>query len=230
VLIRSFAAISLAIFSFLLIVPEAGAIDSLPPVDVIIDAGHGGVDSGSFYNDLYEKDINLQVAKLLYDELAQRGRHVILNRTGDYALSEENEWLNNRSRHIKDLAQRAHLAAQLSPKLMVSLHVNWARNPRVSGPLMIYQQSPQSLTLAQLIQHSVNELYESGRQPVAGKRYYLLNHSDCPTVIVEMGFITNQHDRTMLVSPKHQRRIAKAIAAAIDEYLLMFGHLQETAQ
>lgn len=226
--LRSLAAIVLPVIIILLIVPPAGAKGTLLPVDVIIDAGHGGVDSGAFYNDLYEKDINLQVARMLYDELNLRGFRVILNRTGDYALSEENEWLNVRSRHVKDLAQRAQLAAQLSPKLMVSLHVNWARNPRVRGPLLLYQPSLESITLAQLIQHALNGLYERDEQPVAGRRYYLLHHSACPTVIVEMGFITNQQDRHILTSEQHQRRIAQAIAAAIEEYLLLFGHLQET--
>ncbi|UFJ39213.1 N-acetylmuramoyl-L-alanine amidase [Brevibacillus humidisoli] len=226
-LIRVLAAIWIYFVSSLLFPSIGYAVAPLPSVDVLIDAGHGGVDSGAFYQDLYEKEINLQVAKRLYDELAKRGRSVVLNRTGDYALSDENQWLKIRSRHVKDLAQRAQLARQITPKVMISLHVNWSGNPRVRGPLMISQHSQQSTVLAHLLQHSVNELYQSHAKPVRRKSYYLLNHSGCPTVIVEMGYITNHQDRQLLTNPKHQSRIAQAIAAAIDEYLMMFGHLQQ---
>ncbi|MBO8164417.1 MAG: N-acetylmuramoyl-L-alanine amidase [Brevibacillus sp.] len=198
----------------------------LPPVDVIIDAGHGGVDSGAFYDTLYEKDINLQVAKRLYDELAGRGLNVILNRIGDYALSDENQWLQIRSRHRKDLAQRAQLAQQMSPRLMISLHVNWARHSAARGPLVIYPDNQQAQILARLLQHQLNELYKTHRQPVHADTYYLLKHSGCPVVIVEMGYITNRQDRKLMTRPAHQTRIGREIAAAVEEYLLVFGFLQ----
>ncbi|GAB7386930.1 N-acetylmuramoyl-L-alanine amidase CwlD [Bacillaceae bacterium] len=202
----------------------ARALDELFfPVDVVIDAGHGGIDSGTLYEDVYEKAINLQVAQFLYEELEAKGYRVVLDRTGDYALSDENEWLDSPSRHRRDLAQRRDLVKELSPKIVVSLHVNWSKNPRQRGPLVLYQKNNQSVLLADLLQQSLNDMFKTRELPIPGRTYYLLNHSLCPTVIVEMGFISNRIDREILTSPEQQRRIAQTVAAAIDRYFLLLG-------
>lgn len=215
----------MAILLLCMLVPtQARAIDTFPPVDIIIDPGHGGIDSGTKFGDLYEKDINLQIAKILYKELSDYGYHVVLNRTGDYALSEDNIWSEDRSRHKRDLAQREHFAIELRPKIMVSLHVNWSRNPKTHGPLVLYQKNTRSYLLADHIQHSLNQLYKTTWLPQPGKTYYLLNHSPCPTVIVEMGFISNNIDRERLTTSSSQIQIAKAIGKSINEYFSIHSH------
>jgi N-acetylmuramoyl-L-alanine amidase len=202
-----------------------------PSFDVIIDVGHGGVDGGAVHGNVYEKHINLAVAKLLYDELDKAGYRVILNRADDHALSEDNSWLHTNSRHIKDLAQRKHLALELAPKLMLSLHVNAASDPSVHGPYVLYQRNNQSLMLADIIQHSLNRLHGiTHREPVKGRPYYLLNQSACPTVIVEMGYITNYGDRGALLTRKHQAEVAKTIRDAVDEYFTLVGELGQEPQ
>ncbi|WP_176560386.1 N-acetylmuramoyl-L-alanine amidase family protein [Brevibacillus dissolubilis] len=202
-----------------------------PSFDVIIDVGHGGVDGGAVEANVYEKHINLAVAKLLYDEMDKAGYQVILNRADDHALSEDNRWLRTNSRHIKDLAQRKHLAIELAPKVMISLHANVASNSSARGPNVLYQRNNQSLMLADIIQHSLNRLYGiKHREPVKGRPYYLLNQSVCPTVIVEMGYLTNPGDRQALITPEHQVKLAKSIRDAVDEYFLLVGGLGQEPQ
>lgn len=200
------------------------------PIHIIIDVGHGGIDGGTSYGDIYEKDINMAIAKLLYQELTADGYEVVLNRTGDYALSDENDWLNSRSRHFRDLAQRKQLAAELSPELMVSLHVNWSSRSQANGPIVLYQQNNQSFLVADLLQHSLDRLYNTKREPKAGKTYYLLRHSICPSIIVEMGFLSNPSDRQRLTTPSEQGKIAKAMDEAINEYFLLVGHIQQQSK
>lgn len=221
--------IRLAVILFLLsITSRAEAIGHIKPIiDIVIDAGHGGVDGGTSYHNLYEKDVNLQVAKLLYQSLQQKGYRVVLNRTEDYALSDENRWLRNPSRHLRDLAQRKHLALELSPQMMISLHVNWSSYTGRRGPVVLYQKNDQSYFLASLLQHSLNELYRTREVPIKGNSYYVLKHSACPTVIVEMGFISNQDDRYRLTNPAKQKEIADTIAQAADEYMLLVGEINE---
>lgn len=222
------------ILMFLLIVavfgpqPAAAIPESIQPVDVLIDVGHGGIDSGTFYQDIYEKEINLQVGKLLYELMRKKGYQVVLNRDGDYALSDDNTWLKNPSRHKRDLAQRRHLAKVISPQVMVSLHVNHSDNPRKSGALVLYQKNNQSYLLAKLLQEELNNVYQAKTVPQHGRTYYLLRHSICPTVIVEMGFISNPRDRKWLTDPKQQMVIASAIEAAISEYFSLLGRINET--
>jgi N-acetylmuramoyl-L-alanine amidase len=188
-------------------------------VDVLLDVGHGGIDGGTSFGDLLEKDINLSIAKKTYDSLQKKGFIVLMNRMDDYALSGENLWLHSRSRHLKDLTQRSNLANEIKPKVMISLHVNSARRSSKTGPLLLHQKSEQSLLLAKSLQKYLNMLYGTHDEPVYGKTYYLLKHSMVPTVIVEMGFITNVDDRKMMTQPDSQQEIADKIAEGIQQYI-----------
>lgn len=202
-------------------------ISITPSPDIIIDAGHGGIDSGTAHYDLVEKEINMEIAKMLYSRLNKKGFHVVLNRAKDYALSEDNTWLRNNSRHLKDLAQRKHLAKTLRPQVLVSLHVNWSTNAKASGPVVLYQKNNQSYILADLMQHSLNEYYRTNIKPRQGKTYYLLKHSICPTIIVEMGYLSNAHDRQVLTQKEEQKKLASAIEKALVEYYsIMNGIIQ----
>ncbi|CAJ1002382.1 MULTISPECIES: N-acetylmuramoyl-L-alanine amidase [Bacillales] len=215
--------------AFLLLYPGHAIAFSqaISPIHVIIDAGHGGIDGGTSYGGLYEKDINLEIARRVYHQLSAEGYQVILNRTGDYALSDENRWSKTSSRHKRDLAQRRGLAAALDPQIMVSLHVNWSTNPNTRGGLVLYQQNHQSFLLADILQHHLNELYGKKDEPKAGKTYYLLRHSICPTVIVEMGYISNARDREQMTRPEKQAELSRAICSGIREYFLLVGSMQK---
>lgn len=206
--------------------PIPGKAIPFTPINILIDVGHGGVDSGTSFGDLREKDINLQIAKRLYQQLTEAGYRVAVNRQEDIALSEENRWLNTRSRHIRDLAQRKHLAKELAPQMMLSLHVNWSSDKRRRGPVVLYQSNEQSYMLAQLVQDSLNRMAGTREKPVKGGTYYVLKHSYCPTIIVEMGFISNAGDRHMMTDPNGQEKIAQAIKEAVSEYAILTGNLK----
>jgi N-acetylmuramoyl-L-alanine amidase len=215
----------LMLSAFLLLLPEPVAAVPLTNVQVLIDVGHGGVDSGTSHGTIFEKEINLEVGKRLYRILTEQGYRAVLNRDRDVALSDENQWLNNPSRHIRDLAQRRQLAKEIRPQLMISLHVNWSSDGRRRGPVVIYQQNEQSYWLASLLQDAMNQMAKTNSRPVKGRTYYLLRHDYCPTVIVEMGFISNYADRTMLTNPEQQEKLARVISDAVGEYLLLTGEL-----
>ncbi|MCZ8519118.1 MULTISPECIES: N-acetylmuramoyl-L-alanine amidase family protein [Paenibacillus] len=192
---------------------------ALSQTDILIDVGHGGVDGGTVFDHILEKDINLAIARKTYEALRSSGYTVLLDRVGDYALSSDNRWLNNPSRHIKDLAQRSHLAKEVEPKVMVSLHVNSAKRPSKRGALLIHQKGAESRKLAGCLQEALNPLYGTDTKPVYGRSYYLLKHVRAPSVIVEMGFLTNAEDRRLLTEEASQQQIAERIAAGIRTYL-----------
>ncbi|MBW7454684.1 N-acetylmuramoyl-L-alanine amidase [Paenibacillus sepulcri] len=194
---------------------------ALPTTDVIIDVGHGGIDGGAHYEDLLEKDINLAVAKKLYSLLRGYGIRTVLNRDGDYALSDDNRWHSSRSRHKRDLSQRSQLSGEIHSRLMVSLHVNWTKNPKRYGPLVLHQDQGESALLAFCIQDALNRQQNTNRLPVIGKPFYLLNVVKQPAVIVEMGFISHAGDRRMLTDPGRQQEIADAIASGVRNYVLL---------
>lgn len=193
---------------------------AFPEPVILIDAGHGGIDGGTSYEQILEKDINLEIGRRLYVVLRSHGYRAILNRTGDYALSDDNRWLHSRSRHLRDLAQRKELSEQLPASIVVSLHVNWGRNKSKRGPLVLHQNEGRSVVLADSIQRSLERFYqlEAARVPEHGKPFYLLNHIDCPAVIVETGFLSNAEDRAILTNGRGQQRIAEALYRGISEY------------
>ncbi|RJE90828.1 N-acetylmuramoyl-L-alanine amidase [Paenibacillus sp. 1011MAR3C5] len=191
---------------------------TLPHTTVIIDVGHGGIDGGASHGSTLEKDINLAVASKLYLILRSQGIPAVMNRTGDYALSEENRWHNTRSRHRKDLSQRRQLTEEIGNELLVSLHVNAARNSTKRGPLVLHQTAGESALLAFCLQDALNRQQATVSLPRLGEPFYLLRRVDQPSVIIEMGFISNAADRAMLTDPAKQNEIAHAIASGIRQY------------
>ncbi|MCJ8010408.1 N-acetylmuramoyl-L-alanine amidase [Paenibacillus sp. KQZ6P-2] len=190
------------------------------PTDVIIvDAGHGGIDGGTSFQDILEKDINLAISQKLFMLLRSKGYHAVLNRTGDYALSDDNHWLNSRSRHQRDLAQRKELSQQIPTLIVVSLHVNWGRNTAKRGGLVLFQDEGRSVLLASAIQQQLDLLYGTRGSIKHGRPFYLLNQVADPAVIVETGFLSNAEDRAMLTDRRGQLKIAQAIANGINYYL-----------
>lgn len=191
---------------------------AFPQPIIIIDAGHGGIDGGTSYGDILEKDINLSIGRRLYMLLRSQGYIAVLNRTGDYALSEDNRWMSSRSRHLRDLAQRKGLSEELTTAVVVSVHVNWARNKSKRGPLVLHQNEGRSALLASAIQDALDPLYGTSSYARVGKPFYLLKHIDDPAVIVETGYMSNSEDRTMLLRPTFQMRIAEAIAGGLTHF------------
>lgn len=195
--------------------------EHLPQTLVIIDAGHGGIDGGAADNGVYEKDINLKVAQKLYLLLQSDNITAVLNRTGDYALSDENRWLNVKSRHIRDLSQRSGLTKQLNHAIFVSIHCNASPSKKAHGPLVIHQKKGESYLLATLLQNRLNEVFNTKKRPVGASSFYLLKYVNKPAVIVELGFISNANDRQLLSNQLKQTEIAQALSSAISHYFII---------
>ncbi|WP_168120633.1 N-acetylmuramoyl-L-alanine amidase [Paenibacillus sp. HB172176] len=190
----------------------------LPHTAIIIDVGHGGIDGGASSGDTLEKDINLAIAKKVYMLLRSQGIVAIMNRTNDYALSDDNRWHQSASRHRRDLSQRRQLTEEIGNELLISLHVNWTRNSAKHGPVVLHQQSGESALLAFCLQDALNRQQHTRFFPREGKPFYLLRRVDQPSVIVEMGFISNEKDRNMLTDPRSQQDVAEAIVSGIWQY------------
>ncbi|WP_308634592.1 N-acetylmuramoyl-L-alanine amidase family protein [Paenibacillus silvisoli] len=194
---------------------------ALPSAQVLIDVGHGGIDGGAHHEDVLEKDINLAVAKKLYLLLGASGIRAILNRDGDYALSDDNRWNPAGSRHRRDLSQRSQLTKEIQTQVLVSIHVNWAPDRTEHGPLVLHQNEGESALLAFCIQDALNRKHNTRNLPRIGAPFYLLNVVKQPAVIVEMGFISHEGDRRMLTDPRAQLQLAEAISSGVRNYILL---------
>ncbi len=222
-MIRTFISV-LTVCYFLIAVPSPTHAQSIvePTYDIVIDVGHGGIDGGTSSSDLLEKDINFAIGVKLFHALLHKSYYVGITRIQDYALSDDSSNLLVRSRHIRDLKQRKLIADTLQPKLFISLHVNWSKNKNARGPVVIYQASEASYMLAHTIQTHLNELYGLKKVPQKGDSYFLMKHLEMPSVIVEMGFLSNAKDKDFLSSAHNQELLVEALIRGIGEYFSIY--------
>lgn len=192
---------------------------------IVIDAGHGGVDSGVIHPDgLMEKDINLEIAKFLKELLEDSGANCIITRGKDTDLSH----LSNlgQTRQQKDLNARVNIINQNQADFFVSIHVNsFPRDNKVKGPVVFYYpQSKNSKNLAEVIQNRLNIEYnkiyqEEQYNKSKGASYYILQNTNSPGVIVEVGFMSNKEDYKLFNKKKYRYFVAYQIYIALGEYL-----------
>jgi N-acetylmuramoyl-L-alanine amidase len=187
---------------------------------VVLDPGHGGIDPGcTGKSGVQEKGIVLEVAKLIGEELKKHNLRIILTRERDQALAENGDprlpWKR------RDLNARVEIANQAKADLFISVHANSFPEPIWSGAQTFYHgASPQSKLLAESIQDSlVGELGPNRRRALAAD-YRVLRESKMPAAVVEIGFLSNPREETLLQDPAYQRKAARAVAAGIITYFV----------
>ncbi|MCD8502381.1 MAG: N-acetylmuramoyl-L-alanine amidase [Bacillaceae bacterium] len=110
----------------------------------------------------------------------------------------------------------------INPKIFLSLHVNWSKNNNRRGPVIIYQVSGESYHLAQIIQDHLNNYYGMKKSIRKGDPYFLMKKLDMPSIIVELGYISNGNDFKILTEEETQDELVSAIVEAIEEYFLLY--------
>lgn len=183
---------------------------------VILDPGHGGVDGGTSGGGVLEKEITLKMALLIRTHLEADGLPVRMTREADIDLGGPRKI---KGRHRRDLQSRAQIGAEGA--VMVSLHMNASQSGVERGLLVIYKRgSAESERLARLIDGRVRQLPDVviRQKPAAWSSLYIMKANPNPTVLVEMGFLTNARDRELFQRPEFRDQLARQIAAAIADY------------
>lgn len=186
---------------------------------IALDAGHGGIDGGCSVGPVLEKDLTLDIVLHLRTLLQSQGARVFLTREGDHDLSRQGE---GSFRQRRDLSGRVSLVSRAGAEVLVSVHVNSARNSRLSGPITFHQgqesQGRESRRLGGLVQEELCRLYPGCVERTWPQTFYLLRNAPCPTTLVEVGYLSHPADRLRLIDPLFRRHIAAAIAAALRRY------------
>jgi len=179
---------------------------------IVIDAGHGGRDPGAVVGSIYEKEINLDVAKRLQKALVNEKYRVIMTRKSDTNLV---NWKDRGSYQRASLWQRAYIARKNKASILISIHCNCDRTNKYFGFQTFYhEKSIEGKKLATCIQDELIKIRPTRRQAIPGE-YYLLNNTSCTTVIVELGYLSNPKDRALLNSAEYREKMAQAIARGI---------------
>ncbi|MCY8031134.1 N-acetylmuramoyl-L-alanine amidase [Bacillus inaquosorum] len=198
---RSLALCGLA----LTLAPCAQAAEPIEGKTVYIDAGHGGEDSGAVGNGLFEKDINLAVSEHVTDKLKVEGANPVVSRSDDHFLT---------------LEDRVAKASANHADLFVSIHVN-SGVASASGTETYFQsdyEGENSRRLAADIQSQLVSSLQTRDRGVKESDFYVITYSQMPSVLAELGFITNSSDADKLGSEQYQQKAADAIVNGIDSY------------
>jgi N-acetylmuramoyl-L-alanine amidase len=190
--------------------------------DVIIDVGHGGVDGGTSYGNILEKNLNLEIGVKLFHLLRAKGYQVGITRLHDYALSDDSPFHNIHSRHRRDLRQRWLISEGLKPKLFISIHVNYSGSSSTEGPVIIHQKQAESYLLAGLLQNELNQLAQTNHSNKQSSYYYLLQNMEQPCLIAEVGYISHPGERQKLQDPSYQKKMAEHMSQAIHQFFILY--------
>ena len=180
---------------------------------IILDAGHGGLDSGKIgINDQEEKDINLKIALKIKKLLEEQGISVMMTRSADERFSET---------QTEDLKARTEIMNRSKAALAVSIHQNSFRDSSVSGAqVFYYPDSDEGRKAADAIQEELNDMQPDNRKEVkANDTYYILKNTEIPVVIVECGFLSNYTEAEKLAGDSYQSVVAGTVVRGILQYI-----------
>ena len=170
---------------------------------VVIDPGHGGSDCGAIRNGINEKNITLDVSKRVAEILTSKGVDVYMTRDTDATVS---------------LQERVDISENVNPDVFVSIHVNSSNSESPNG-LETHYYKDNSLTLAKTVHASMLNHIKAKDRGLFKSKFYVINHTTAPAVLVEIGFLSNTAERGQLVTESRKQATAKAIAEGIYEYL-----------
>lgn len=195
--------------------------------NIIIDAGHGGEDSGAVAPDgSLEKDYNLDIALRLKEVLTFYGYNVITTRTTD-TMTCNDGLKTQREKKISDIRNRLKLINSIDNPVFVSIHQNKFSDPSQYGSQVFYSKNnSHSKTLADEIQNSIIstiQIDNRRKTKPSGTEIYLLYHSHVPSVLVECGFLSNNDDLLKLKEDKYRNELAIVIADGIINFLNKTG-------
>ena len=186
---------------------------------IAVDAGHGGYDGGAVgrVSGTPEKGLNLDVARRVERLLTAQGAKVIMTRTGDYALCDENPPIRKK---LQDMQRRAKIIQDGRADVLLSIHMNEYAGRSESGPQIFYREAcPAGRLLAGAIQQVMTAQLAPRREREAlGGDYYILTLG-IPGVLVECGFLSNPEEEQLLLTKDYQRKMAWAIHLGILQYL-----------
>jgi len=233
--------VSLAMIVFLVVLAAGlaltGTISVLVPVSdsvkgkvIVIDPGHGGEDPGAVAGDLLEKDINLDVAQRLENNLAKTGAKVVMTRRGDNNFTSPGVG-DRKARQRNDLDGRLAIAEENEADLFISIHANKGRRKGAYGMETYYHaRSGKGQALAEAIQRELGKVQKDNKRKAKAGNYYLLRNTEMPAVIVEVGFLSNSRERKLLQDDMYKDRIAEAITAGVLEFARSGGFNLKTDQ
>lgn len=169
---------------------------------VVIDPGHGGIDVGAIgTSGLYEKDFTFSLSKKVNEIMEKEEKIQVYMTSG-----------------ADDFIYRPKFANELDADLYISIHGNTFESPNVSGTESYYYQR-KSKSFAEIMhKHVVNSTGFNDRG-VRKRDLVVVRDTDMPSVLLEIGYLTNAQEEQRMFNDEFQYSIAESICDGVKEYL-----------
>ena len=187
---------------------------------IVIDAGHGGIDGGATScTGKLESVFNLEISLRLNDLFQLLGYDTRMIRTTDTSVYTQGETIAQQK--VSDLKERVRIANETANALLISIHQNNFSDGKYSGAQVFYGSEEGSEPLSKQLQSSIINTLNPGsrRQCKPAKGIYLMEHINCPGILIECGFLSNPAEEAMLQSADYQKALCTVIAANVSTYL-----------
>ena len=190
---------------------------------IVLDAGHGGIDSGTSSDDktIFEKDINLAITLKLKELIESSGALVILTRDDDSSLYEESENKTTRQKYNENLKNRKKIVDESNADMFISIHLNYFTQSKYYGAQTFYPEGDvDGKALANCIQDELKRVVDNDNDRVIKPRndLYLLKDCKIPSALIECGFLSNYEEEHRLREPQYQKQICCVIASVCSRF------------
>ncbi|MCJ8006937.1 N-acetylmuramoyl-L-alanine amidase [Lederbergia wuyishanensis] len=170
---------------------------------IVIDPGHGGRDEGAAgANGTLEKDLTMKAALLLSEKLKEAGFNVVLTRSSDAYVS---------------LQDRAELAYIRNADVFISLHFDSIEDSTVHGHTTYYYYDKE-VEIAEMIHNQISNVIQLSDRGVRFGDYYVLRENRQPSILLELGYLSNPSEEEVIKTHSYMEKITDAIEKGIVQY------------
>ena len=184
---------------------------------IVIDPGHGGNDAGAIGpSGVMEKTVTLKVALELEKLLLAEGAEVIMTRRTDVEVAPKGRHATD----IEELKSRCEIANDAEADIFLSIHADSFTNPAARGTTCYYfgEGGEESKKLADNIQPALLEQIKTPSRGVKPCNFYVVRNTDMPAILIELAFISNPQEESLLNSKEGVEKAAQGILDGIEDY------------
>lgn len=182
---------------------EGPIVSQLSEATVMLDPGHGGVDTGALSWDglAEEKVATLGLALEIKKHLEAKGATVLMTREGDQYV---------------ELVERTKASNVNEVDLFISLHIDGSEDSYWSGTSTYYYHETDK-NLAEAVNQTLDNQALENLGMMFGN-YHVLRENTRPSILLELGYISNDYDVDVIFSQEYQKSIAQAITKGLETY------------
>ena len=188
---------------------------------VVIDAGHGGEDGGAVSAaGLRESTVNLAISLRVRDLLAFCGIETRMIRETDRSVYDDGCG-SVMEKKVSDLKNRVKAVNETPNAVLLSIHQNHFSEPKYHGAQVFFSASKGSTALAEIMQDCLRVTLEpeNRRMCKPAASVYLMQHIDCPGILVECWFLSNPAEAERLAAEAYQKQLSAAICGGMIRWL-----------